>query len=294
MRGYRSWLFVSLVLLAAGGAGLMLWLHSPAEDDWARIQRQGVIRIGYAVEAPYAFLNPRGELTGESVEVARRTAERLGIRRIEWSQTEFGSLIPELQAGRFDVIAAGMFITPDRAQVVAFSEPTLRVAPGLLVAAGNPQKLTTYGDLRLRPAARVAVVQGAVEEAALRRLGLGDQQLVPVPDALTGRAAVENGVAQAFALSLPALREMVRSRGAMGLEIVSLRASNTSSGGAPVGFVGFVFRLEDDSLRTAWNSALSGFVGGAQHLALIQQFGLDAADLPAGRTTAEILSESNQ
>lgn len=290
----RSVIVVALAVLALLGGGFVLWRQTAEPDALARIRREGVIRIGYAVEAPYAFVDARGEPTGESVQLARRIAEQLGIARIEWSQTEFGSLIPELQAGRFDVIAAGMFITPERAKVVAFSEPTLRVGPGLLVAAGNPLRLSAYGDLRRRQGIRVAVVQGSVEEAALRRLGLGDEQIVAVPDALTGRAGVENGVVQALALSLPTLREMVRSRGGKGLEVVAVGDSALAGAGAPVGFVGFAFRQTDDALRTAWNSALGGFVGGEQHLALIRPFGLGPADLPAGRTTMQIISDAMQ
>jgi polar amino acid transport system substrate-binding protein len=35
----------------------------------------------------------------------------MGIHQIEVVTTDFGSLIPGLQAGRFDVIAAGMYRT---------------------------------------------------------------------------------------------------------------------------------------------------------------------------------------
>jgi polar amino acid transport system substrate-binding protein len=37
--------------------------------------------------------------------------------------TEWGSLIPGLNAGRFDIITAGMYITPKRCKNVAFTDP---------------------------------------------------------------------------------------------------------------------------------------------------------------------------
>ena len=104
----------------------------------ARSGRPGFIRIGYAVEAPYAFLTPDGELTGESPEVAKRITSRLGIPRITWRQVEFASLIDELDAGRIDMIASGMFVTEERARRVAFSIPTFHTHQALLVRAGNP------------------------------------------------------------------------------------------------------------------------------------------------------------
>ncbi len=59
--------------------------------------------------------------------------------------TEFGSLIPGLQAGRFDIIAAGMFVNPKRCEQVQFSEPTYGIGQAFLVAEGQPE-----GHRRLR------------------------------------------------------------------------------------------------------------------------------------------------
>ncbi|NTV62864.1 MAG: transporter substrate-binding domain-containing protein, partial [Oscillochloris sp.] len=111
------------------------------DQSFDRIKRVDTIRIGYAVEAPFAFLAPGDVVTGESPEVARAVVQRLGITQITWVQTDFDQLIPELEEGRFDLIAAGMFITPDRAQRVAFSQPTFHVKQGLLVLVGNPYGL---------------------------------------------------------------------------------------------------------------------------------------------------------
>lgn len=90
-------------------------LHSFVRDNsLTSLQQSSTIRIGYAVEAPYAFLTTDGEVTGESPEIAKRVARQLGFNNIIWRQTEFGDLLDELEAGRIDVIAAGMFVTPVR------------------------------------------------------------------------------------------------------------------------------------------------------------------------------------
>src|SRR5690606_26443062 len=77
----------------------------------------GKVRIGYANEAPYAYMDSaENRITGEAVEIARVVLKRMGINEVEGVLTEFGSLIPGLQANRFDIIAAGMYITPERCQ----------------------------------------------------------------------------------------------------------------------------------------------------------------------------------
>src|SRR5580658_8039761 len=54
---------------------------------------------------------------------------------------EFKGLIPAILGGRIDAIASGMYINPERSQVVDFI-PYLRVGNLLLVAKGNPQHIT--------------------------------------------------------------------------------------------------------------------------------------------------------
>ena len=65
--------------------------------------------------------------------------------------TEFGSLIPGLKAGRFDIIAAGMFVNPTRCEEIAFSEPSYGIGQAMLVPAGNPKGIKDYASIRRQP-----------------------------------------------------------------------------------------------------------------------------------------------
>src|SRR3546814_5140271 len=93
-----------------------------SQSTLEKAREAGFIRIGFANEAPYGFATPDGKLTGEAPEVAKAVLKKMGINEVDGVLTEFGSLIPGLKAGRFDIIAAGMFITPARCNEVAFSE----------------------------------------------------------------------------------------------------------------------------------------------------------------------------
>ncbi len=274
--------FVLLVALAAAG------LTCGCDQSLSRLQKAGVIRIGYAVEAPYALLKPGGEVTGESPEVARQIASQLGIRQVEWCQAEFGELISGLEAGRFDVIAAGMFITPERARRVAFSEPTFRVQQALLVAKHNPQRLHSYPQA-LVAGVKIATISGSVEERQLRQAGLPAGRLVLVPDALAGRVAVEAGVADGLALSAPTIRWMLLHDTSGKTEMAQPFEQAEAGASKPLGFGAFAFRQSDHALRKAWNAALKTFVGSPEHRRLIAGFGFTASELPGNITTAELL-----
>jgi polar amino acid transport system substrate-binding protein len=266
-----------------------VWLTS-GDHSLERYRAAGVIRVGYAVEAPYAFLKTGGEVTGESPEVAKRIIMRLGIRDIEWRQAEFGALISELEGGRMDVIAAGMFITPQRAERISFSEPTFHVREGMLVSKGNPRGLHSYGKALTEADIRIAVLSGAVEEALLRRMGLPESQLVLVPDALTGRVAVESGMADGLALSSPTIQWMaLRDQLGKAEPAQPFEQSESTLAGLS-GYGAFAFRMGEAQLLSAWNEVLEDFVGSSEHQELIAPFGFTARELPGTKTTKEILS----
>src|SRR3546814_15285441 len=124
-----------LAMLAAAGLATLTIAGAVAGDALAqstleKAREAGFIRIGFANEAPYGFATPDGKLTGEAPEVAKAVLKKMGINEVDGVLTEFGSLIPGLKAGRFDIIAAGMFITPARCNEVAFSEPSYGIELG--------------------------------------------------------------------------------------------------------------------------------------------------------------------
>lgn len=269
---------IPLVLILAVAAAWLL-VSVSGDDSLTRLRRAGVIRIGYAVEAPYAFVTEDGTITGESPEIAKQIVGTLGIDQVVWRQAEFGSLIAELEAGRIDVVAAGMFVTPERKMQVAFSTPTFQVRPGLLVPMGNPLRLHSYNDLAAHDV-KVAVLRGSVEENALRRLDVPPQRLLAVPDTRTGIAAVTSGLAAGFAISSPTARWIARQA----REQVEAAETVADGDGESMGLGAFAFRKEDGELLAAWNRALSSYVGSQEHLALVSRFGFTTEELPSTAT----------
>ena len=245
----------------------------------ARIRHDGFVRIGYAVEAPYAYLAD-GRVTGESPEVARAIFARLGIDSLVWVQQDFGALIDDLRRGRFDVIAAGMFITPERERQIAFTVPTFCVTPALLVRRGNPRGLHGYDDLKADPAARIAVLQGAVEEQGALAAGVPARQLLAVPDEQTGLAAVLTGQADGLALSAPSINRLVRADTARQWERAEPFASGSPKAGNARSCGGLGGRQDDPAFLAALNRPLRAFVGTPEHLRLVQPFGFTMHELP--------------
>ncbi|MBI5520896.1 MAG: ectoine/hydroxyectoine ABC transporter substrate-binding protein EhuB [Desulfovibrio sp.] len=288
----RARILLWIVLGALVSAGMLsLYMRRADDGSLERIRKSGVIRIGYAVEAPYAFLTPSGEVTGQSPLVARAVALRLGVKHVQWRLSEFADLIGELKAGRIDVIAAGMFITPERAAQVAFSEPIFHVRPALLVAKGNPKRLHDFADVLANERVRIAVLTGAVEAEALLRAGLPEGRLVMIPDAQTGRAAVETGMADGLALSSPTINWMAVSDQLGRAEIARPFDEAGIALDGRSGYGAFAFRKEDRALLAAWNAELNALKAGPAFLDIMDDFGFGPEELPGSVTTRELLSQ---
>lgn len=272
------------VLLVSSVFGLTFPAAEAAEESTLqRVQDSGAVRIGYANEAPFAFITLRGELTGESPEIARIIFQQMGVPRVKGVLTEWGSLIPGLKARRFDVIAAGMFILPKRCKQVLFTDPHYRLGQGFLVKRGNPKQLHSYQDVARHEDAVLSVLAGSVERDYARRAGIPARRVLVVPDSAAQIAAVRAGRADAAAQTALAVQDMADKAGD-GVE----RASPFIDRPEHVGYGAFAFRQRDRALRDRVNQHLQEWIGSEEHLAVIARFGFTPNELPKGKTAAEL------
>lgn len=71
--------------------------------------------------APHAMPSLKGGVEGYNVDLANEIARRLG-RKITIEATQFSGLVPGLQAGTYDFIAAPVTVTKERAESLLFTE----------------------------------------------------------------------------------------------------------------------------------------------------------------------------
>jgi polar amino acid transport system substrate-binding protein len=273
----------AILAIAAGALTLATAVAAQAETTLERAKREGFLRVGFANEAPFGYATPDGKLTGESPEVVKAVLQKMGIGQVDGVLTEFGSLIPGLQAGRFDIIAAGMFVNPKRCEQVQFSEPTYGIGQAFLVAAGNPKAIADYGTIAANPDLKLAVMSGAVEAGYARDSGVKEEQIVQLPDQSSLVAAVKAGRADAAALTALSIADMASKN--EGVE--SNKPFGEVAGKSVVGHGAVAFRKEDTDLYEAFNAELKKFIGSEEHIALVTPFGFGKDFLPT-KTTAEL------
>jgi polar amino acid transport system substrate-binding protein len=247
-----------------------------AETTLERAKAQGFIRVGFANEAPFGFATPDGKLTGEAPEVAKAVLAKMGIPQVDGVLTEFGSLIPGLKAGRFDIIAAGMFINPKRCAEINFSEPSYGIGQAMLVPKGNPKGIKDYTSFKDNSELKLAVMAGAVEAGYAKDAGVPEGQLVILPDQASLLAAVTSGRADGAALTALSIADMAKK----GEGVESTTPFGEVAGKSVKGHGGFGFRKEDTDLYEAFTSELKKFIGTPEHLALVTPHGFGADYLP--------------
>jgi polar amino acid transport system substrate-binding protein len=81
---------------------------------------------------------------GFDIEVMNAVAEKLNLDT-KYIDSPFGTIFADLQAGKFDAVAAATTITPNRKKRVAFSNPYFDADQSLLVQKGSP--IQTIDDI---------------------------------------------------------------------------------------------------------------------------------------------------
>lgn len=254
-------------------------------------RKSGTIKIGIAGEAPYGFTDKSGTVTGEAPEVARAVFKNLGIAQIQATQVEFSQLIPALNAKQYDMVAAGMNITPARCGNAAFSVPDYHALTAFLVPKGNPKQVMTFADFTSK-GLKVAVLSGAVEKGYAQDSGVPDSQIQTFDTQNAMLQAVTSGRVYGAALTDISLHTVVQQNPGAPVEVTPgfdpvIKGKTQLSAG------GFVFRKGEDDLRNAFDTELTKLHGNGQWVGIVQPFGFTKDNLPGPNlTTAKLCAAS--
>lgn len=143
--------------------------------------------------APHAFPRLEGGVQGFNVDLFREVARRMG-REITIDSASFSGLIPAMNAGRYDFLAAPVTVTRERAESMLFTEGYLFTEFQLGIRRGSAP-IRSLEELRGKA---IAVNKGSAydawAQANAERLGFTFQAYDTNPDAV---AAVVAGRAYA-------------------------------------------------------------------------------------------------
>jgi polar amino acid transport system substrate-binding protein len=254
-------------------------------DTLSDIKANSKVTIGVANEVPYGYTTSDGKPAGEAPSIAAHLLNEMGVNDVDVVVTEFGSLIPGLRAGRFDVIAAGMYVTPKRCQQILFSNPTYSIGEGFLVKNGNSKELNGYSDIKANDV-KLGVMSGSVEYGYARDFGIDMSKVVTLPDYPSGVAALKSGRIDALAGTSLTMATLASKD--TNVELAQPFEALMINGESVKGYGAFGFRPGDETLRDAFNKKLADFIGSDDHLAMVEPYGFGKHTLPEGMTAAKL------
>lgn len=259
-----------------------------------QLKEKGSITVAVADERPYSWKED-GEGKGATIAIDREIFKAIGIDEVKVVEVDWNSLIPGLNAGRFDAVSAGMSILPDRCANAAFADPEIMYTTSLMVAKGNPKGLTDLDSVKKAQDAgkdvKLAVLNGGIEAGYAKDLGLKVAQ--SVKDAQSGMDVVANGRADAFAMTAISLNYMATNSGNDKVETTPAFVQKID-GVEQIGAGSEVFRKSDTDLLKAYNEQLDKITSDEDsYLGLVGEYGFTKENMPPADLTTEQLCKGD-
>lgn len=134
------------------------------------IRRRGRLRVGYARDIPpYSYINGAGELAGYDTAAAFRFARDLHVG-IEFVPIDWNTIREDLIMGRYDIVMAGAYATPERLRTLDASEFYRVNALALIVRSHEAKNFRSYDTVKRRDDLTIAVFHDPVLEPLLQSL----------------------------------------------------------------------------------------------------------------------------
>jgi polar amino acid transport system substrate-binding protein len=269
---------VALILVMPGGTAF-------AETTKERVLREGKIVIGIHNRTPWGF---RDEATGEAKgwhpDLLRAAFAELGVKEIDIRVTEFGALIPGLLAGRFDAVASGLSITPERCRQVAFGAPDLKVHDAAIVLAGNPKQIHGFADI-VSQKVIMGAGRGSVSVRNATAAGVPEANMLLFPDIEANISALRSGRIDVTVLSSPTAIGLLASGKLKGLESAAPFVTTDEQ----ATYAAVAFRSEDQDLRALWDDRLVALKQDGTVTTVMARYGFGESETVPETVTVEKL-----
>ncbi len=195
---------------AVGVFGILVssGVWAAGEGHLTRIERTSTLRV--CVWPEYygiSFRSPKtGQLSGVDVDLAKEFKRELKVQQLEFVDSSFARLIPDVLEDRCDIAMFAIGITPQRSAKLHFSSPHLQ-SDIYAITTHSHARMRTWADID-QPGVVVAVAKGTLHEPIMReKLKFATLRISETPYAR--EQDVEAGRADVFMTDYPYGRRML-------------------------------------------------------------------------------------
>ncbi|MFW6141298.1 MAG: basic amino acid ABC transporter substrate-binding protein [Candidatus Saliniplasma sp.] len=162
---------VSVILILVLSLAAVTFSGCLEEDD-------ETIVVGTSADfPPFEYIDEdTGDIIGFDIDLTKEILEDQGYE-VEVKDMDFGTLIPSLEGGEIDVIAAAMTITEEREEKVDFSDPYYEADQSILLREGSDIEVNNIEDLEgYKVGAQTGTTGADVVQEELIDTGLIDEE----------------------------------------------------------------------------------------------------------------------
>ena len=231
----------------------------------AKAQEQ-VLKVGSTPTGiPFTFLDTKtNTIEGVMVDLIKEVAKDAGFK-VDVEGMQFSTLIPSLTANKIDIIAAAMYITPQRKEVIDFSGPVYTYGEGLIVPKSDSKDYKAFADLK---GEAVGAQKGTAFVEPLQKSGLfSDVKIYDTIPAIL--ADVNTGRLKAGFADKPILAYNIKQGVFPEVRLVNSYASTIT------GSVGIGVRKSDGELLAKINASLDKLTKDGTVKKILEKWGLD-------------------
>ena len=219
---------------------------------------EGVLTVGSCLDYPPFESVEGGDEVGFDVDLTEEIASRLGLE-VEWVTADFDTIFTAVAGGQFDMVAAASTITPEREEVVDFSDPYYNSRQALTAVSGSGIASTDdigEGD-------RVGVQRGTTGKSyAEEVLEPQGAEIVSYPGGPDALRDLEAGNLVAVVVDEPATAEIIKDLPS--LEIVQPIDTDEK--------YGFAFSKDNPELTEAANGALAEIIEDGTYQTIFERY----------------------
>lgn len=120
---------------SASTIGAAIENRSIEKDKLQTIKEKGVITVASGYGVPFFYMDSEtNQISGIDADIVTEIVKRLGIKKIETKKVPFFTLLEKLNTDdSIDIAASGIYITPEREKLVAFTEPLYKETEAVIV-----------------------------------------------------------------------------------------------------------------------------------------------------------------
>lgn len=253
-------------------------LPAHAEGTLQRIERGEAVRQGIANDAPFGYADKSGATVGVEVEMAATLLKELGTKDIEISTTTFGALIPGVQARRFDLVSNGIYIRPERCEVITFAQPHFVISVGAFTRADANISFTSMQELAQTDGLKVGILTGGGESRVYLQAGGKEDQIFDFADRAGLVAGLKSGRIDVGLLTSIGAGAVAANDDA--LKLVTPFAPLVVDDKPLVSYAAFAFSKDDEEFVGHFNDKLKAFMASPRYPELLARYGVPDSVIP--------------